>query len=58
MPKFQVEATTSPVDGRPVVFLTVGDYRFVLSAPTPARAVEIVLAVARDLGIQMEPTDG
>jgi len=58
VPKFQVEATTSPVDGRPVVFLTVGDYRFVLSAPTPARAVEIVLAVARDLGIQMEPTDG
>lgn len=58
MPKFQVEATTSPVDGRPVVFLTVGDYRFVLSAPSPDRAVEIALDVIRALGIPMDPADG
>lgn len=48
--RINIEATKAP-GNRQVVYLHVNGYRFELEAPTDARAREIVLDLARALGL-------
>lgn len=53
MASFQVQTTTH--NGKPVVYLTVGGFRFTLEAPTGERARQIAIEVARTLGLNLTP---
>lgn len=49
--RVKFEATTDP-EGRPVVFVHIDGYRFVTSAPSAARAREIVVELCKVFGLE------